>query len=1059
MKTLSFLTLLFLCLPGFVCAQRVISGTVTDSDGDALIGANIKVKGFSIGTVTDVEGTFELKVPEQAEILEVSYTGFQKKEVQLSISDSYLISLQEGVLLEEAIVTALGIKREEKTISYAIQKVGEADLNVVRQNNLSDALAGKVAGVQVLSTSGMKLGYGSDIRIRGVGSLQGPSRPLIIVDGTPVSRVPSMDDIESISVLKGPSAAALYGQRGDAGVIVVTTKQGKQTKGLGIEVNQSTYFESVNLLPDYQNTYAGGSFPELIEFNWQEGMPEEWKAFEGKSYHDYADDTSWGPKMEGQEYIPWYAWYPGTEHFGETARLVPQPDNIRNFYETGQTFYNNVNVQSSGDNYSLRISFTNQHLKGLIPNTAQNRNTLATKASIDFGDHITLGTSFNYITNRYEGNFNDGGWWTGNHTTGSFNQWFHRHLDMNMLRKLRDMRSPEGYLASWNHNNPGEYLKSPRDFYGGNYWYNFYAYLDHTENLRSGPSLNGNVNLTFKLSDKFRVTGYVRHDEQTWTYENKVYNILEQSATQTGERNSYNTGTSFSSEDNYEILATFQHRLGPDFSVEANVGGNYRIDRYKSISGFTTQGLNVPDLFTVANSVVENAPNEYRSEKKVRSLYARGSFGFRDMLYLDWSGRNDWSSALPVNKNSYFYPSVGLSFVFSELLGNSLPFLSFGKLRSNWARVGSDLGPYRLDLNYSVSSRKWGGNFIMNTPNQLIDPGIEPSLSSSYEVGMDLQFFFNRLGVSLTYFNENKINEILSIPVTQASGFSSKLINAGRIDRSGIELQFQAVPVKRPNFSWDIQINFAKVQNEIIELTEGVESQVSGSELLARVNEVGSEYGQIRGGGIQRDEQGRPVLTDQGLYQTQTNTYFGSIIPDFTGGVVSGLVFRNFDLRFSLDFSKGGVYFSEPNFWGGFSGISANTAAVNDQGMNVRDPIAAGGGVRVEGVNDEGVEVAHYVPARDYFQQFLFRRIVEPYVIDRSYVKLREVSLGYNIPVQRLGLGNTVRNAKVALVIRNPWLIYAKNRDFDPSEATSGFWDVGQFPSVRSIGFNVKLNF
>lgn len=1055
MKKSSVTLLFLLSFTVMGLAQQIISGTVTDTLGQPLIGANVVVKGSSYGTFTDQKGYYQFTVPANAEELLFSYLGFVTRGVEIGTARVIDVQLREGVLLETAIVTALGIKRSEKSLPYAVQRVSKEDLNITRQSSLTDALAGKVAGVQVVSTSAMRLDRDATARIRGVGSLGGPGTILYIVDGTPTTNLPSMDDIESVTVLKGPSATALYGQRGDRGAIVITTKQATKSKGIGIEINQNTFLDRLYLLPKYQDLYAGGASSELIEFKWRNGMPEEWKVLEGKYYHDYSDDTSWGPRMEGQEYIPWYAWYPDSEFFGVTEELLPQPDNVRDFYETGVTLYNNINFQKADQDYSLRVSFTNQNVKGMIPTTGQDKYSLSTAASIDLGEKFKLGANINYITDRVEGNFSEG--WPANQTNSSFNQWFHRNLDMKMVKRLRNLRSPEGILASWNHLNPNVYLFNPSYFYSGNFWYNFYSALDHQENINNTKSLNGNLNLTYYLSGNFFVQAFLRRDQWNRDYENKTYYVLEQSALQNGVFNSYSTGFNSAIEDNYEILVTFRERLGANFSLEANAGGNVRVNTYKSLSGATSQGLNVPDLFTVANSKVQTSPSEFRSLKKIRSLYARGSFGYKEMIYLDWSGRNDWSSALPENNNSYFYPSVGMSFVFSELTAGKLPFLSYGKLRASWAQVGSDLDAYALDLNYSVQPNQWKGNFLMTTPNTLVDPGIEPSLSSAYEVGLDLRFFIDRLGLSVTYYSENKINEILSVPITSASGFRTMNINAGRIDRRGLEFQLYATPVKGRHFRWDLRANLGTTENEVVKLTDDVDKQVSGSEWLAVVHEVGGQWGQIRGGGIKRDEQGRPILTADGFYQTEVDTYFGNFLPHYTGGVLNTLSYQNLTLGFNVDFSVGGVFYSLTDDTGVFTGLLARTAAVNDQGKNVRDPISEGGGVRVDGVDATGDPKTVYVPAFDYYQQFSFNRIAEPFIQDRTYVKLREASLGYQLPLRKLGLANQIQGAHIAIVARNPWLIYAKNRDLDPSESPS--FEEAQFPSVRSFGVNLKLNF
>ncbi len=1069
MKKVLITLMALLCFVGFAAAQRTIKGTVTGKNGERLVGVSVVVKGTTNGAITDLDGNYTLQVPTNASILVVSYVGAKSKEVTIGASDAIDMTLEEDAsVLEEYVVTGLGIKRSEKSLSYAAQTVKEEQLNTIRQSSLNNAIAGKVSGIQVRSQSSMALDRDATIRIRGAGSLT-DKQPLYVVDGTPVnSSEISMDDVGSVTVLKGPNATAIYGQRGDAGVIIITTKRGTAGKGIGVQVNQSTTFDKVYILPKYQNGYAGGAEADLTKFSWEAGMPDSWKALDGKYRHDYSDDSSWGPRMVGQEYIPWYAWYPGPE-FGKTEKLLPQPNNIRDFYGTGQTTNTNVSFSKAGENYSVRVSLTNQHAKGLVPNSTLNKYLLGANMSFDLSKHVSVGTNLNYVISKINGQFDDG---YANNSSGSFNSWFHRNIDMAKLKQYSTLKSPEGILASWNHNNPGAYLNSPLDFYGANYWYNFYTYFDQLQFQGNRRRLFGDVNATYKFNDKFKVQGFIRLDQSNLDFENKVPVILQTSATQTGQKASYGTGQFYGdlvnggfrpNETNYEALATYTDRFMDVLTVDVNAGVNVRKNVGRTFAGNTVDGLVVPDLFALPNSITTATVTQSRTLKEVRSAYARGSFGFKDMLYLEWSARNDWSSTLPKGNNSYFYPSVGGSFVFNDLL--KIPALSYGKLRASWAQVGSDLGPYRLDLNYSLGQNKWNGNGLMGTPNELVDPSLKPALSASFETGIDLRFFKNRLGMSLTYYKENKINEILSVPVTSASGFTSKLINAGELERSGVELQFDLVPIKTKNFSWNAILNFANNKSKIIALAEGVDAIVqdnsgafSGTYGSVLVHQVGAEWGQLRGGGFKRDANGNKIVDANGFYIQAPNTYFGSVLPKFTGGFLNTFTYKDLTATFNIDFSKGGKYYSLSDHWGEFSGLLERTGALNDKGIPVREPVADGGGVRVDAFTADGKAITKYIEGKDYYQQFTNHQIGESSVYDLSYIKLREVSIGYNIPMAKLGL-KQIQGANISVVARNPFLIYAKNRDFDPSEISNIYGENGQLPGTRSLGFNLKLTF
>jgi TonB-linked SusC/RagA family outer membrane protein len=1057
--------------------ERTVSGRVTSSeDGSDLPGVNVVVKGTTTGTVTDANGAYILSVPSQGGVLVFTFIGLTTQEVEVGSRTTVDVQMQQDVKqLSEVVVTALNVSREVKTLPYSAQTVTTEQLNMTRANNINDALTGKVAGIQVRGQSGAALGRNSTIRIRGAGSLV-DKEPLYIVDGTPVTSSADFnpDDIESVNVLKGPTATALYGQRGDAGVILITLKKGVKGRGVGLSVNHNTFFENVYVLPRYQNSYAGGASADLIQFNWMEGMPDEWKSLDGKFYHDYTDDASWGPRMVGQEYIPWYAWAPGTQYSGKTAKLLPQPDNIRQFYETGVNKTTNIAFSKALDNASVRLSYTNQNQTGIMPNTGLNKNTVSIASSVNLSKLITFGANINYVNTKVEGEFDDQ---YSNQSTGAFNQWFHRNLDMNKMRELSMLKSPEGRLVSWNHFNPGYYLAEKDGaingdkFYRGYYWYNPFTYFELIDYQQNRDRLFGDINLTFNIMENLKASVFYRKNQNTQNWEFKRPSILpysfytENRPTNQAQWDYYGTGQTFFREDNIEWLVMYNKRFLDDkLSMDVAGGGNLRIDETKTVTMNTVDGLVVADLFTIGNSKSTFGYSNQRFDKKVRSLYAHGTFGYNETFFLDWSVRNDWSSALPKSNNSYLYPSVGTSIVFGEFLSNSLPALSFGKLRGAWAQVGSDLDPYLNQLTYAVGANPWGSDITMTTPNQLPDPNIQPALSSSFEFGIDLKFFQNRIGISGTYFDETKTNEILQVGVTGTSGFTTKLINAGQIDRSGIELQLDATPVKTAKLEWNATFNFSKIDSKIVELVPGVDAiPAVGNATFNRgqtFHVAGERWGQLRGKSIQKID-GKPVIDENGLYlPTENLESFGSVLPDFTGGFLNNIRYKNFNLAFNIDFQKGGKFYSLSDQWGSFSGLTARTAGLNDKGNPVRDAVADGGGVHVVGVNQDGEAVDMYVDAQSYYHQFYYASIADPHIYDLSFIKLRELSIGYEIPVGRLGgISKVVNSASFSVVGRNLWLIQSNSKDYDPSEISGAFGENGQFPSTRMYGFNLRVGF
>ncbi|MBL7857652.1 MAG: SusC/RagA family TonB-linked outer membrane protein [Cyclobacteriaceae bacterium] len=1078
------LTAVFMLASSESWAQdRTVTGKVTSAeDGTTLPGVNVVLKGTTSGAVTDAEGRFSLSVPANGGVLVFTFIGLTSQEVEIGNRSTIDISMAlDAKQLSEVVVTALGEKRETKTLSYAVQGVSAEQLVIARPNNVNDGLAGKVAGIQVRGQSGAALGRNSTIRIRGAGSLS-DKEPLYIIDGTPVTNSSDFnpDDIETMSVLKGPSATAIYGQRGDAGVILITTKKGVKGRGLGITLNQNVFFDNVYVLPRYQNSYAGGAEADLMEFTWKPGMPEEWKTLDGKYYHDYTDDASWGPRMVGQDYIPWYAWVPGTKYTGKTAKLVGQPNNIRDFYETGVNRTTNLSFSKANDDTNVRLSYTHQDQTGIMPNTSLGKNTVAVNFNTKLSKLVEVGANINFVNTVINGEFDDA---YSNATTGSFNQWFHRNLDMNIMNELQGLKSPEGRLVSWNHFNPDYYIgDSDKDgvingdkFYRGYYWFNHNAYMNLVDYTQNRNRLFGDINLRFNLTDNLHAAVYYRKNNYTTNNEFKRPSILPYSFYTENRPNNeaqydyYGTSQTFFKEDNLEFLVAYQDRFLDDkLSVDVSGGANLRMEESSSLSMNTSLGLVVPDLYIIGNSKNPNfGYSNVRAEKQVRSVYARGSFGYNETFFLNWSVRNDWSSALPVNNNSYFYPSIGAVVLFSEYTQSALPFLSLGKLRASWAQVGSDLDPYQLSLNYALSANQWNGNILSSTPDNLTDPNIKPSLRSSYEYGFDLKFFENRVGFSATFVNEDNIDEILTVGVSGASGFRNKIINAGKIHRDVIELTLEATPVKMNNFEWNIAVNWSKVNTDIIELTEGVDAIPASTgaatfNVGATFHVVGERWGQLRGKTIQRDANGNPIVNKtSGLYvATAGPVSFGSVLPDYTGGVVNNFRYKNFNLAFNFDFQKGGKFYSLSDQWGTFSGLTERTAGVNDLGNPVRDAVADGGGVHVVGVAADGEAVDMYVDAQSYYHQFYSSGIADPSVFDLSFVKLRELSLGYQIPVNKIGnLGRVFTSASISAVGRNLLLLNVNKKDFDPAEVSGAFGENGQFPSVRSYGFNIRLGF
>ncbi len=1087
-RTLIAITLLIFF--GFAASaqSRVITGKVTDKDGAAVPFASVKIKGSKSGSQADALGSYTLKVKD-GETIEVSAVNFKPVEILVG-SQSYLSTSLEktGNLTEVVITSAFGIKRTARSVSANAQVVTADQLNTVRQTNINNALAGKVSGIQVRSQSSAALGRETNIRVRGESNAGGAATgPIYVIDGTimPSNNDINVDDLEDITFLQGPQAAALFGPDGGNGAIVATYKKGKRgVKGSGIEINSGIQFDKIYILPNYQNSYAGGGSYDLSRFTWTAGMPELWKSLDGKYYPDYTDDASWGPRMAGQEYIPWYAWYPGTEYSGKTALLTPQPNNSRQFFNTDVTLLNNISISKVTDGSSLRISYTNQDMKGLIPTSYLKKNNFNLNGSTELNTHLLLSTNITYLSQKSNAENDDG---YSNNSTGNFNSWFHRDLDMGIMRELQNLKTDGGILASWNHSNPTAYdATAPGNFYRGNFWYNPFAYYNNISNINQRDRLFGDVSLTYKLNNDFSLRGTYRKQQLTTNEERTINNALQIGAGHASINNSfvsaqgvstdpqatntgkamYGTSETYSNRNVFEAVATYRKKI-KDFQLNTNAGLEITQIKFKEIIGNTSGGLSVTDLFTLNNSVNPIGYSNYRRDEKRRAVFARGDLGWKNMLFFEFVTRGDWASVLPKGKG-LFSQTYGTSFVFSDLVKNQFPWLSYGKVRMSYGQVTRFLTPYQLSVNYNLNSQTWNGLSLMATPNSIPDPNLTGAVVSTKEIGLDLRFLNNRLGLSATYYVGVDDKAPINAQVSGASGVTNKIGNYGSSRRRGIDLQFSIKPVVTPDFSWDISATFSKqLENTVTNIAPGVDqlafsggASFNGIDPPITVNAVGKQWGMMYGGGVKRIN-GQQVLDGDGLPIRQDSlAFFGSVLPTYTGGIQNSFtIFKNFVININIDFQQGGKFFSLSDMWGSYSGLLARTATLNDKGNSIRDAVGDGGGIKVSGVDVNGKPVTHYVEAQNYFHSLVERQIFDDYIYDLTFVKVRELSLGYKIPVNRLSVGKFIQSATFSIVSRNPWLIYAKTKDFDPSEINSVFGEDGQLPGTRSIGVNLKIGF
>ncbi|MEO6069841.1 MAG: SusC/RagA family TonB-linked outer membrane protein [Chitinophagaceae bacterium] len=1060
-KVLLLLAAVFVLLPLYSVAQsRQINGTVTDERGDPLPLVSVVEKGTSNGTTTSASGSYMLTVSGNKSVLIFSYAGMKSQELLLGTGSTYNVSLLASGSLSEVVVTALGITRKERSIGYSAQQVKGENLTLTKEQNVIGSLAGKIAGVQVIGASGASLGGTQKIKIRGVNSLNGNDQPLMVVDGTPISNAnfgssvgsgPDLgnigqdinpDDVESISVLKGPAAAALYGLRGQYGVILITTRKGRKgAKKVDVQYSSAFSVEKAgNFLP-LQNLYGVGNNQNFLTLA------------SGEKYVN-GNDESWGPKMDGTPVRMYYSFYPQDPEFGKATPFLPQPNNIKDYFETGHNINNNISVAGGSENMTYRLSYNNAYIKGVMPGTSLRRNNLGLNTSLDITKKLTVGANVNFSNNKatrpsqgYQGT-----------ATGQV-QWFQRNIDMN---RLKNYRYPDGTILNWNVNpntSTGIITNNrPSD------WNNPYfdAYANSNDDGRD--RLFGDLNLSYQVIPGLKLSAFLRSDMYT-------QNISHKEALGGRLDEGFSVAKYQSKEYNYEFLGQYSKVFG-DVSMNLNLGANKYNVNFTSVSGATSGGLASPAFYSLAGSVNRPSISSFIRNKEIRSIYGLASFGFKDIYFVDATLRNDVSSSLPINNNSYSYPSISASIVFSELL--KWTPLSYGKIRASYAVAGSDLAPYQTGSSFNVGTAYTGLTSTINTlsvPDVLNNPDIKPSFAKAFETGLDLQFFNNRVGAGFTYYKQKNENQIISLDVSGASGYSSTVVNAGLIENKGFEIAINAKPVVSKFFSWNTSLNFARNRSLVKELYPGInvyqlDNNVYSSVPIFLNATVNKSFGSLVGQAYLRDSATGKILLDaNNLPMFKTNNDFGSVLPDFTGGFLNTFKIWKLDLSAMIDFQKGGQFFSWTKMLAVKSGQAAETAAINDKGFNVREPIANGGGVHVTGIsNSTKQEVDAYVDARSYFRNTIGTRIYEEWLFDASYVKLREVSLGYTLDNQLLSK-TPFKSARLAVIARNPLMIWQKApKGLEPSELSYGSGSIswlekGEFQTVRSYGVSINLSF
>ncbi len=1057
MKKIVLMYFLFAFVSYAWAQERTVSGRVTSADdGSPLPGVNVLLKGTANGTATDADGNYRLSgIPASGGSLVFSFIGLQTSEVQIGERTTVDVALSLDVTqLSEVVVTALNIERDKASLGYATQQVSGDNIRVAREQNLNTAIAGKIAGVQVVSGSGAKFGAPA-IRIRGIRGVNAQD-PLYVLDGIIINDPTSvnMDNIQSVNVLKGANAAALYGNRARDGVVVLTSKSGGRGDQVSIDVSQTTTMERVYILPEFQNEYGGGYDQDFDIFAYNPAIhAPELAGLDGTPYSYFSADESWGPRLDGRMVGQWDSFTPGTANYGQAHPWSPQPDNVRDFFRTGVMNNTGLNIGKSGEKYSLNTTITRSTRTGIMENTNQDKLFLNINFRAKLSEKLEVQAFANYSESYTKGNLFEG----YNSIGSNFNQWYQRQLNTADLKKYWKM--PDGRYTSWNINSPTN--STPL------YWDNPYTYLYAAYSEWNRDVLSSRFAVTYEILPKLKASVDLMRSSR-----NEVFYDRRDADLKIGPA-FFRTYSDKRVEDNIQAMLNYEKQFG-DFSLVAMAGIIYRTNTRDYINAQTSGGLAIPDLYNVSNSSDVILPGNYLEKYKVNSYFGSVSFDWRRTVFLDATFRTEHDSRLRNGDNAFLYPSISTSFVFSEV--TDLPWLSFGKVRASYAKVGNQIGVYSAAPTYALGTA-FAGNPITGVPNSLIDPNLEPATTGSIEVGLELGFLDNRITTELSYYYQDNQGELLNVPIPSSSGGSSFLTNSINSYTRGWELSIGGTPVKNANgLTWDVNFNIANNYVHIEELGYGVQSFALGNafrgtstlggwdgQALARRD---SEWGIIVGRKIRRDENGNVIVNATGRPLTDANQDIGKILPDFTGGMFNRLTYKNFELAFTIDYQIGGNFMSISRMFGAYSGLTTQTVGNNDKGNPMRDTPAEGGGLTFGGVFADGTPNNIYLTADQYWKSLF--GVSEQWIYDATFVKMRELRIGYNIPSSILSKTRFVKGASVALVANNPFLLYSKVEGIDPSEIggdtvearNNGSWvESGNLPGTRSLGIDIRLKF
>ena len=1032
-----------------VIQQREITGLVVDQEGVPLPGATIQINNTATGVVTDFNGNFTVNAS-IGDKLSITYVGFQPQSLVIGQDDFYNIELNQDVSqLDEVVVTALGIKRQEKKLGFSQETVKSEELAQTVPVNWSSGLKGKVAGLNIVSAGSGPINS-QQIILRGNSSFDlSGNYALVVVDGVPVNTEMTttgsgsaymgedspidygngisdinLDDIESVSVLKGPGAAALYGSRAANGVLMITTKSGAKSTGLGVTINSSTSIDVIQRWPDFQYKYGQGSGKSFD----QNGDPYYSYHLSEDGSNTGSTSSAWGPEFAGQHY---YQYDPLTQGQGSERTLwKPYKDNRKDFWRMGITNINNISIQGGGERGSMRASIGHTKNEWIMPNTGFERISASVNSNYKVSDHIDLGAVINY-TNRSSDNLPSTGY--NNGSIAYFMIFQNPNMDLNWLRPI------------WKDGQ--EDIEQIRPF--SSYIDNPYLIAYESLNTLESNQIVGNINAKIHFSENFNLM--LRSSLNTYHQDREMKRPFSINRYSEGY---YGTQDIFKQEINNDFLLNYDKSISTNFHLSASVGGNNRTDKRRSTNASVT-GLVVPGVYKLANGKSSPSISTGDYNKTVNSLYGLMTLSYKNQIFIDVTGRNDWSSTLPKDNWSFFYPSVNTSLILSDIFNLDSQTLNFLKYRFSYAQVGNDTDPYQTSKYYNNSDFASSAT----VPSTLYNADLKPEISTSYETGIEARLLNNRLALDATLYQITTDNQVIQLALDRNTGYSSMFVNSGSVQNRGVELTLKGKIIDNSNFSWNSTLNWSKNEGRVFELPDEVDNefiidQGGSAYMIAKVGGSPTAiygYGFVRSpeGEIVYDQAGLPAYPESGEFE-----HIGDAMPDWKMGWYNEFKFGNFTAGFTFDGQYGGIIYSQSHHKMTQQGKLKSTFKGRDTGVIVGDGVVDNGDGTFSPNTTEAI-------TPDWYNRYYRRANVESNSFDASYIKLREVRLQYSLPKKWLNK-MFLQGVDVAIYGSN-LLTISDFPLYDPETAAlngnrimPGI-EMGQMPSPATYGVNVKL--